>query len=470
MRSALRSHVWFCCLAGLLLLSIGPVQAQPSDWDGSVSVRGLASTGSNMPFWLRANQYGTVDSTSANGIVRLAAARSFGLGPTSVEVGGELLGRASAHASLHAHEWYARLQYRDLWLQAGQREEPPTGLSDPTLSLGSMGRSRNAPPLPKIAIGSDSYLSVPGTNDVLAVKGYLAHGWFPDDRYVRGPYLHEKYAYLRIFSRDAPIQLHAGGLQHTIWGGVHPTLGAQPADFGAVLRVFGGLSGSQEAPERDQKGTIGATEAGYDFAITAQRFGWEARISRYFHHTDKPSLYFRNPWDGLWEVRLQRPDTTALLTTVLWEHLSATRHNAKYSQGQTRGADSYYNNGAYRSGWTYRGFTLGSPLLLTNPTGPGVHNNIVLAHHVALQGYLLPELRYTIMGTYSRHYGAQSICPTPSCSTLVNDRTGRTDQYSGLVRFTHSMPPLTVRTALSADLGALFEDRVGVSVGLTWSL
>ncbi len=457
----------------LLLLGAGEAElrAQPSSWQAKVSAEALASSGSALPFWLRANQYGAVDSTSANALLRMSLARSFALSSSiDAEVGGELLARASSQSTVHAHELYGRLKYRSFWLQAGRWEERPTGLAHPTLSLGSMGRSRNAPPLPKVALGTSSYLPVPGTDETLAAKGYMAHGWFPEDRYVSNAYLHEKYAYLRIFPRHSPLQLHAGILQHTIWGGTHPTLGQMPQDLGTLLRVLGGQSGGETAPERDQKGTIGASEAGYDFAVAVQRDGWEAQISRYFHHTDRPSLLFRNPWDGLWEIRLERSDPDHLVTTVLWEHLNATRHNAKYSEGEERGQDSYYNNGHYRAGWTHRGFTLGSPLLLENPNGPGVSNNIVVAHHLGLQGRLAPSFDYSVLVTYSRHYGGQYVCAAASCSQRVDRRTDRTDQYSTVLELTGRFDPVTARAAVSTDFGALYENRVGLSVGLTWSL
>lgn len=460
-------------LGAVVLVGVYPsdLQAQPSPWQAKVSADAIASSGDSVPFWLRANQYGTVDSTSANALLRLSVARTVSLGADlDLEFGTEVLGRASNQSTVYAHALYGRLDYKAFWLQAGRWEELPTGLTHPTLSLGSMGRSRNAPPLPKVSIGTDSYVPIPGTGEALAVKGYLNHGWFPSDRYVSNAFLHEKYAYLRIFPQRSPLQLHAGILQHTIWGGTHPTIGQMPQDLNAILRVLGAQPGGEAAPERDQKGTIGATEAGYDFAVSVQGDDLEAQISRYFHHTDRPSLYFRNPWDGIWEVRLERPDPDHLVTTVLWEHLNATRHNAKYSEGQERGEDSYYNNGHYRGGWTHRGFTLGSPLLLANPNGPGVHNNIVLAHHLGLQGQLMPPLRYTILYTYSRHYGGQSVCVDSSCSRAADRRTDRTDQHSALLELIGSVDPITLRAAVSTDLGALYEDRLGVSVGLSWTV
>lgn len=472
-RSDLVSLLLRMCTAALLGWSVLPdgliAQAQDRPWRVQGDVQAMGASTETLPFWLRANQYGTIDSTSANAVIRASLARTITPAEDlrlTVETG--VLARAARHPTLFAHELYGQIDYHMFRLQAGRWEEKPTGLTHSTLSLGAMGRSRNAPPLPKITLETPSYVPIPGVERALAVKGYLAHGWFTGDRFVRDALLHEKYLYLRLLAPSSPVQLHAGILQHTVWGGTHPTRGPLPQDATAFLRVLGGQPAGSSAPTTDQKGTIGSTEAGYDFGITLQTAGLETHISRYFHHTDRPSLLFRNPWDGLWEVRVERA-SDRLVSTVLWEHLNATRHNAKYSEGEERGEDTYYNNSLYRSGWTHRGFTLGSPFLLPNIEGPGIANNIVLAHHLGLEGQLVPGFRYRLLATYSRHYGAQHVCVDATCTQRVDRRTDRTDQYAARIEITrHVTDALRLRTAVATDLGALYPDRIGVLVGLTW--
>jgi len=466
-------HLLCLTLAGFWGLSSpggGPAAAQDFPWTAEVNASVLSSSSEQLPFWLQANRYGTVDSTSANALLRASLRRRVSLAPDwTLTAGAELVGRASAHSTILAHQLYGRLDYRGLRLQVGRWEETPTGLTHPTLSIGSLGRSRNAPPLPKIALETPGYVSVPGTNDALGLKAYASHGWFPDGRFVASPYLHEKYLYLRFPSPERSVQLTVGVLQHTLWGGTHPTRGPLPEDVEAFLRVLGGRAGGEAAPSQEQAGTIGATEAGYDVGVAVQVGTVELQASRYFHHTDRPSLFFRNPWDGVWELRAERASDDHLVHTLVWNHLRATRHNAKFSEGQERGEDSYYNNALYRGGWVHRGFTIGSPLLLPNRRGPGVGNNIVVAHHLGLAGTLPAALHYRLLLTYSRHYGAQSVCADASCSRVVDARTDRTDQYATRLAFTRDVGDLSIRAALAADLGALYPDRVGVEVGLSWT-
>ena len=441
-------------------------QVHETPWTVRVGMQAASGSNDNLPFWLRANQYGTIDSTSANAVLRTKLTRRVNLNSDfRLAFGTDVLARASDHPTLFA---------RASQLPGAAASSGPLGGSPHRASLTPPCRwarwaaAETLHRCRRSCYGTPSYVPVPGVERALAVKGYLAHGWFTGDRFVRDALLHEKYLYLRLLAPSSPIQLHAGILQHTVWGGTHPTRGPLPQDTRRSCACWAGSRAARRLPQPTSGGTIGSTEAGYDFGITLQTAGLEAHISRYFHHTDRPSLLFRNPWDGLWEVRVERA-SDQLVSTVLWEHLNATRHNAKYSEGEERGEDTYYNNSLYRGGWVHRGFTLGSPLLLPNTSAPGIANNIVLAHHLGIGGQLAPMWRYRVLATYSRHYGAQGVCADAACTQRVDRRTDRTDQYAARIEITrHVTDTLRLRTAVATDLGALYPDRVGVLVGLSW--
>jgi len=215
----------------------------------------------------------------------------------------------------------------------------------------------------------------------------------------------------------------------------------------------------------------------YDFSISADFEGGQGLVYRQFYHEDIASFNFRNVWDGLWGMSLRRGDSKALVNAILWEHLRMTRHNAKFP-GQERGADSYYNHYVYFGGWTYQGRTLGTPLLtpVTATPGlddaiPGIGNNVVVAHHLGLEGHLGAGLSYRVLGTYSRNYGAQDVCDTPSCEARGDQRTGRQDQYSVRLEVRGSLSRkynLWFRTAVAVDTGEFYDERVGGSFALTW--
>jgi len=216
----------------------------------------------------------------------------------------------------------------------------------------------------------------------------------------------------------------------------------------------------------------------YDFSVGVDFDDWKGIAYRQFYHEDVASFWFRNVWDGLWGVSLRQKDESALVRAVLWEHLRMTRHNARFSDGQTRGADSYYNHGVYRGGWTYQGRTLGIPLLTQASRTPGLQddrpsigNNIVVAQHIGIEGHLGAGLSYQALGTYSRNYGAQKVCGSVACEDRTDQRTDRQDQWAfqfavhGLLIERHD---LWFRTAVAFDTGQFCEDRIGLTLGLQW--
>lgn len=462
----------FLLVALTLGIMTGPAAGQSLEYDAELSVAGAASD--SLPFWMAANRYGQVDPGSANARFTFALQKPLRAAKmVDYGLGAELLGRASERTSLHAHQLYGVLKTGPIRLQAGWRPHT-SGMVDSTLSMGSTMWSRNAPPMPKLSLSVPEYVALPGTRGFVAVRGYFAHGWFGPGRYVDRPYLHEKYAYVRVRFPGLPIQGHAGFIHNVTWAGTHPTRGNLPDGFSNFVRVvFGqGAPSDSDAPLGEQTNVLGNTVAAYDFAATFAAGGLRGQASRQFYIEDTVGLAFRNVWDGLWSLSLRRAEAGHLVDALLYEHLRMTRQGARFDRGEPRGADSYYNNNFYRSGWTYRGRTIGTPLLTAGTTVPGVANNIVVAHHVGLAGTVRPHLRYEALMTYSRNYGASRVCQGTECATRVPNRTARRDRYMLHVMAEGAAPGwpdgLTARLGLAADLGAFTSDRLGLSLSLWW--
>ncbi|MFB6273276.1 MAG: capsule assembly Wzi family protein [Salinibacter sp.] len=472
----IRCLLWMGLVCMIVAGSPAPAAAQaPSDsLRASVTLFGAAGSSGDLPFWLRANRHGTVDPTSANAGLRLGAHRRFaGTDGLDYAVGTELLARASHNATVTAHELYGQLRYWKLQFTAGRKEQS-IGRVDTTLSLGSTTHSRNAAPVPRISISSVGYVTVPWTGGGLAFKGYLGHGWLEEDRFVRNALLHEKYLYARLLPPDSPINAYAGITHHAMWGGDSPERGPQASSFREWVDItFGTDVLTNYRPNAESRISNANHLAMYDFSLSADLGGVQGLVYRQFYHEDIASFNFRNVWDGLWGVSLRRDDPSALVNAVLWEHLRMTRHNARWDLGQSRGADSYYNHYVYESGWTYQDRTLGTPLLTSASTTPGVGdealgvaNNIVVAHHVGVEGHLGAGLSYQLLGTYSRNYGANSLCD--GCEYGRRDRR---DQYSFRLEVRGPLSErynLWVRVAAAVDTGEFYDDRMGGSFALTW--
>jgi hypothetical protein len=464
-------------LLSVFLVSAPPraaAQAPLNTLQASVTLFGAAGSGGAPPFGLAANQRGRVDPTSASAGLRLRARRPFaGTGGLDYALGLEVLGRASRNSTATVPQLYGRVRYGRLQVTAGRRAQS-IGRVDTSLSVGSTTHSRNAPPIPRVSVASDGYVAVPGTSEGLALRGFFSHGWMGTDRFVEGAFVHEKYLYARFLPPAFPVNAYAGITHHVQWGGTHPENGPQQSslarwvDVALAGEVLTDDRSDAEAPTFDPNHL-----AMYDFSLGADLGGVRARAYRQFYHEDVASFNFRNVWDGLWGVSLRREEPGALVDGVLWEHLRMTRHNARFDVGEKRGSDSYYNHSRYGSGWTYQGRTLGTPLLTSAATTPGtgdvaigVANNIVVAHHLGVEGHLGAGLSYEALGTYSRNYGAKS-----RCGPCDYGRTGRRDQYSFRLMVRGPVPgrpDLRVRATAALDTGELYDERVGLLVALTW--
>jgi len=466
--------------AGLMLVASPTAQAQGL---GPLQLRAgtfaAASPGERLPFWLAANQHGTVDPGGTNLGTRLSLSRPFS-GDGGLEYAAEVdvLARASEHSTLTAHELYGSLRYGRVQFTAGRREQR-VGRVDTSLSMGSTTWSRNAPPPFRIGISSDGYVPVPGTGGGLAVNGYLAHGWFESDRFTREALLHEKYLYLRLLPPEAPVTAYAGVAHHAMWGGTNPLRGPQEVSLRQWANVAFGLNILTRPTQTDEETSqVDANHVGmYDVGVDAELGGTEARVYRQFYIEDAPGLWLRNVWDGLWGLSVQWNES-ALVSRVLWEHLRMTRQGARPDLPESRGADSYYNHFKYKGGWTYQGRTLGVPLLTpaSETPGlaeglPGIGNNIVVAHHLGIEGHLGAGLSYRVLGTYSRNYGAKRVCATPVCEDTRRSFSDRLDQWSVLAEVRGTLPAvdgLSYNAAVAVDTGEFYQDRVGIRVGLTW--
>ena len=399
------------------------VQAQGYGVNYEAEVLFSTASQSQLPFWLVTNQFGVIDPASSSGLARLSSNLTLDKGNAfSYRIGVDVIGRASENSALFFQQLYAEASLGPFLLQAG-RKQRTTGETHQSLSLGSMLISGNAAPLTQVSISWPEFLTIPGTGEFLGVRGYLGHGWVEGNRVVEDVLLHEKSLYLRLGLPQWPVEVRAGLLHYTMWGGISSRPGREgplPSSFSDFLRVFF-IQGASEDFEIDGEKTnvLGNSLGAYDFSIRIYLPSVDIITYRQFYLEDTVSLGFRNGWDGLWGLGFTFKEG-ALIKDVLWEHVNTKRQSSK--KDELRGTDNYYNHFVYESGWTHRGFSLGMPLMLTETGFAGVINNIVLGHHFAIQGNVGELGAYKVLFTYSRNYGAHS---TLDLDTFVRERNSR---------------------------------------------
>ena len=468
------------------------------------------------------------------------------------------------------YEAFLQLRYGPFQVTGGRRAYT-TGFAYHPLSAGSMGMSPNYAPFPRITVGVPHYIPVPFTFRHLEIKGHYAHAWLDDDRFTTDPWLHEKGVYLRTRS-DWPVRLQGGFTHFAMWGGTHPELGPAPARFEDYLRVVFGRSadpGHESAIDFPQwvANAIGDHQGVIEFGLGWELFGMEWDAYRQIFFEDGSGMRFYHNKDGLNGLRI-RPgsgtspsnsissgrvvgagsgsmgssragsggsgggDGNRWIRTILVEYLKTTWQSGPgptdppegpddpfydpeepyfdtdypYNFG---GRDQYYNHYVYRNGWTYRDFSMGSPLLLQQARGRFYYpdgdftwrrfvSNRVQAWHIGLEGELSgledAELApiatlgrvltgYRLMVTRARHKGTYDNIDI--FNRIINPDAPFADrprQYHTMLELSGRLPwfdraftsdrtsplnELRLTMALSLDAGELAR-HTGILIGLRW--
>ena len=425
-----------------------------------------------LPFWLTVNQFGVVASDESSANLRLSFTSSFKSdAPIAFKMGIDAIGRGSKNSTAFLQQLYGEATWGPFLLRAGRKEETD-GHVHPTLSLGSMVLSKNAAPITGISLSWPDFVTIPGTGTFLAVKGGLKHGWIDGYRITTNPLLHAKSFYLRLGFDRWPVHGYAGVLHYAMWAGTHrqESIGDLPSSLGDYLRVFF-FRGAKEGTAVDGEVTnaLGNSLGIYDFALEIVLEKMDILAYRQFYLEDTVGTRFRSGWDGLWGLGFTF-HTPSIVKEILWEHVNTKRQSSKVYE--LPGTDNYYNHFIYASGWTHRGRSLGSPVILNRQEHPGVFNNILLAQHIAIHGAFTPLFNYRLMYTWTRNYGANSIHRTEGFGfTSEGARFDKAihQQYAGL-ELTHlisQQSALTVFTRLAYDWGELLpENNFGVTLGI----
>jgi len=477
---------WALIWTGLLLVALGlgaagslqPVSAQGipalAPDTAEIEVRTTIASRDRQPFWLTANRLGVVDPASANAILRLHTARSIDGVPQrngrwQWGYGASLIGRGSAQATVFAPELYAALRYRGFVLRAGRWAES-VGAADPDVSSGSITTSRNATPVPRITLSTRGYVDVPGSRGYAEVKGRMTHGWLTDDRYVEVPYLHAKHAFLRL-GGALPVRVYGGLVHNAVWAGTSsdPETGDLPGGIGDLWRVATAQSATAEdVPLGEQiyvQGNhLGMVSLGAETDIGRYRL----QVHRDFFFDDEDGLELETPQDALMGVSLRDTRPDPVVEALTYEYVYTKWQSGPRPPGPgppggegIPGNDNFYNNSIYRSGWTYEGRTIGTPLFVTAADGQGVESNRIVAHHLGVAGHATSAAQYRILATYVRHYGTYSGIRNANNSNRSYAYRPYRTQYSLLFESTMAWPgsvPLHIRAGVGIDAGTLYED------------
>lgn len=475
------------CLLAVVIRSAAAYGQRISQYHAEVG--GLSSS-AQTPFWLRANQYGTVPLQ--NPFARFSAGLKSDYRPADSTgnrrradwgYGVDVVANVGTTSQVLLPEAYVKGRLGSFELYVGRRREL-VGLVDTLLTTGAYAWSGNALPIPKIQIGFPRFTGIPFTKGILSFTGAFAHGWFENKgRLVTGSYLHQAYLYGRLGKPTWPFRIYAGFNHEVIWAGYSPLISQYASVNGQLpssLRYFpdvvigtrNGISPNDPNVTSFEENRIGNHLGSIDLAADVNLGSWNVYLYRQFVYDDGSLFYGTNLQDGLNGFRLKnrRQPTGAafFLRQVLLEYLFTGSQGGDefvITDPLRRGRDDYFNHSQFLDGWVYYGRAIGTPFLTPSsevrPTLPGrngIANNRVSVFHFGLSSLLFDKVDVTTRLSYGINAGTYLI-PYPTLPT----------QFSGLL--TASIPlnvlgGIRLNGSVAIDTGELLPNSVGGYIGL----
>jgi hypothetical protein len=453
------------------------------------------STDGNTPFWLRANQYGTVPLTSPIVTLRGSISSDYKKAITKEDqyklskfdwgYGLNIVGNVGKENQFLIPEAYVKAKYGAFEIYAGRRKEI-FGLVDSTSSSGSYIWSGNALPMPKIQISTPNFVPLGLTKGFFSFKGNYAHGWFENDRTdVKNFYLHQKSLYFRLGKPDWKFKFY-GGFNHQVqWGGVllYPDPNNQFSINGQVGSSFNdyinAVTGKSLAVEGDTT-KFGKNEAGnrggnhlgtVDFGFEINSNSFSILCYRQCIYEDGSLAYLSNIYDGLNGISFtfkKFENQKFHIDKLFIEYLNTTSQGGIGGSDNTysrlRGQDNYFNNGVYRNGWSYNQTSLGTPFInnvssITTVSNLFFNNNRIEAFYLGSYIVINSDIKAKLKLSYSLNSG---VYPNSSLK-IKNQFSGIIEAYKPLKKNSNT----NIVINLSADSGSLFSSFIGGYIGLS---
>lgn len=474
----------------LVLLILTPLNTSAQSHT-SLTTQALFTTGDQTPFWLQSNRHGIFSPNGNQWISRFQSHQLRNLSSKmTLTAGADLVARPGLNSVIYFNQGYIKLNGYGFELSAG-RFHNSSPINDPELSMGSLGVSHNAIPIPQIRLGLADWTSIPFTNDFIELKGHIAHGWLGSRRYINDVLLHEKVAHLR-FGGDASLKPYIGIAHYVKWGGTNPNGREIPTRFSDFINVFFALGGDEQTPGPDQTYALGNHLGALDLGFFLNYNDYDIVVYRQFPFELLTNVLLKSYMDALTGFSVTFPENVTWVDRFLYEFLYTKfqagprerRDNREPDdRGDYRYNENYYNHYFYRTGWAYNFRSIGNPLFTLNEDNLGFFNNRILAHHIAFTS-TIQSISLTGRATYSRNYGKRCDNRIPDlgenevfgieCANVVDTFGGRRiDQLSIQIGTEVPIPiagreNLIILSEMALDSGKIAGSQIGILFGFRW--
>lgn len=482
-----------CALFGMTL------HAQ-SSLEYTATAEGAFGDGDFTPYFLSSNRHGVLSTKANTGYVRYALTGEYTGSKMTLSGGADVQVSAHDYTTFYLQQLYLSLRWRWLYFDAGSREYAPM-MRNQELSSGSTVWSGNARPIPQLRVGTNDFLTIPGTKQWLQIYFDGGYGHFIDchymndryDTYTEGKVGAERsfittdawYHQKKIFFRSNPNKrwVVTAGMEHAVQFGGKSTIDTRAGEerrkykvgFQEFMRVLIPTAGDSESAGGDQNfvygNHLGNIQCTVEYKPTAEQH-WSAYVENLYE--DGSGMAKRNGWDGLWGLEY-RNERGRWLRGVVLEYLQTCDQSGPIHwapsdwsdeiqsslPSEARGADDYYNNYFY-NGYAHYGMACGSPMLMSPRYNRDSYlrftDTRVRGYHLGLSGQPSTHWSYRLLASYRQSWG------TPFVPAIQMHHT-----FNAMLEASYTWQQWKVTGAYALDRGNLYGDNTGFSVSISRS-
>jgi hypothetical protein len=465
MRTSFLIAIW-------LYLNSGNVFAQDSTYAYNIHIQGGIPQG-DVPFWIHSNTNGNVPVKGAFALGQFSFHKRYNPNnPRFFQWSGgiELITNAGRSSKVFFSDIFIAGKVGPVELMVGQRKEH-TGLGDSLLSSGSLAMGSNFRPYPKLQLSTPNFFNIIPGRDFLSLKFSYSDAilgaadiQYGNVSHIPKVYLHQKSLYARVGGERSKLSLYAGFNHQAMWGGEDRIFSGGLKRITAYNYVVFGKPWARSRVG-NHFGTI-------DLAAEIRMHAGSIFLYRQSIYEDGSLAQLSNISDGLNGIRFKKrkidpSDKSFSINTALFEFIYTKNQGGEVFDFNTGifGNDNYFNHYVYKQGWSYRGRSLGTPLLSAQPLlrddlpkDPSAFttNNRIVALHAGLD-VSWNNYKALFKGTFSRNSGTYNI---PFANVL--------SQTSFLIRLEKPVQILNgsvVYSSLASDIGKLYPSNTAISVG-----
>lgn len=384
-----------------------PSLGQSLEWQGLFEGYGRLYTTENSPFWLHTNTLGRLDEkTHLSAVFTPKAVVDLG-DDSFFELGAGVILKDGYDDRVGFDQAYFSYATEHVGFIVGKKHRPVLyqglGASNENILL-----SQNAAAIP----GARFYIRNPvfflgdhGLGFKLSYEEYL----MDDDRYIEKARLHHK-SFHFVYRSLSNFQISLGAHHFVEWGGISEEFGKLPSKFDDYLKVITG-NASDDAVGGQEVNALGNQLGSYEINVKTKIRDLDVEFIYNHIFEDASGMKMGNFPDGRYGVYVEdNRDTfwgTPWVRAFMYELYYTKNQSRDRASSNVDGADNYFNNNLYRSGWTYQNQVIGTPFILLNDNRFRIGTNIVLVHHIGLKGNAFAEIPYRFLFSYRQNYGVK---------------------------------------------------------------